>query len=61
MKCPQNKRRMKIMPRNLLVLALGIALGAGGAAAAYHHEGGESVKLITTHDIKENWTAKTRR
>lgn len=46
------------MPRNLLALALGIALGTSGAAIAYRHENGESVKLITAHDIKEQLDGK---
>lgn len=41
------------MPRNLLFLAMGIACGLGGAAAAFHHEDGESVKVIASRDIKE--------
>lgn len=41
------------MPRYLIVLALGVAFGVGGAAVAYHHEDGESVKLITSREIKE--------
>lgn len=41
------------MSRNFLVLALGIILGVGGAAAPHQHEDGEAVKLITSRDIKE--------
>lgn len=41
------------MHRSLLLLSLGMALGIGGAAIAYHHKDGEAVKLIGTHDMKE--------
>jgi quercetin dioxygenase-like cupin family protein len=41
------------MRQKLLVLAIGIALGLGGAAAAHFHEDGESVKVITSQEIKE--------
>ncbi len=40
------------MSRNLLALAIGIAPGTGGMATAYHHEEGESVKLITARGRK---------
>ena len=43
---------------NLPVLALGIVLGVGAAAAAYQHEEGEAVKPITACDIKEKVDGK---
>jgi len=46
------------MPRNLLVLAIGIAVGVGGAAAAYQHEDGESVRVIGSHDMIEKLDGK---
>ena len=46
------------MIRRLLVLAIGIGLGLGGLAAAYIHEDGESVRLISTRDIKETLDGK---
>ena len=46
------------MPRNLLFLAIGIACGLGGAAAAFHHEDGESVRVIAARDIKEKLDGK---
>jgi quercetin dioxygenase-like cupin family protein len=46
------------MSRNLRVLVLGIALGVCGLAAAYHREDGESVKTITSHDIREKLDGK---
>ena len=46
------------MPRNLLFLAIGIALGVGGATTANHHEDGEKVKVLSTTDIKEKLDGK---
>lgn len=46
------------MARNLLFLAIGVACGLGGAAAAYHHGDGESVKVIGARDIKEKVDGK---
>ena len=41
------------MARNLLALAIGVALGCGGLALAQHHEDGESVRFISAQDIQE--------
>lgn len=41
------------MHSNFLVLAIGVALGAAGMGFAHAHEDGESVKIVTTYDIKE--------
>ena len=46
------------MARSLIVLAIGIALGVGGMAAAYQHQDGESVKVIMTRDIQEKLDGK---
>jgi quercetin dioxygenase-like cupin family protein len=46
------------MTRNLIVLAIGIALGMGGMAVAHHHKEGEGVRLITSNDIKEKLEGK---
>ena len=46
------------MPRNLLFLAVGIACGLGGAAAAFHHEDGEKVKVLSATDITEKLNGK---
>jgi quercetin dioxygenase-like cupin family protein len=46
------------MLRHLLFLAVEIACGLGGAAAAFHHEDGESVKVIAARDIKEKVDGK---
>ncbi|MGQ0634482.1 MAG: cupin domain-containing protein [Planctomycetaceae bacterium] len=45
------------MMRTLLTLAAGAALGAGGLTFAQHHEG-ESVKVISTQDIREKLDGK---
>lgn len=46
------------MKRNLLMLAIGIALGAGGLALARQHEHGESVRVISATDIQEKLDGK---
>src|SRR5690349_14986882 len=48
------------MNRSLIVLVIGVALGAGGMtfANAKHHEDGESVKVISARDIKEKLDGK---
>lgn len=46
------------MSRYLLVLALGMALGVGGAAAAFYRADGEPVRRIKTRDIKEKLDGK---
>jgi quercetin dioxygenase-like cupin family protein len=46
------------MIRSLLVLAIGIGLGLGGMAAAHIHEDGESVRIISALDIKEELDGK---
>ncbi|MDB5336141.1 MAG: Cupin domain protein [Planctomycetaceae bacterium] len=46
------------MNRSLLVLVIGIALGAAGMAFACAHEDGESVRVISTNDIKEKLDGK---
>jgi quercetin dioxygenase-like cupin family protein len=46
------------MLRNLLFLAVGIACGLGGAAGAFRHEDGKSVKIIASRDIKEKVDGK---
>src|SRR4051812_9993717 len=46
------------MIRKLLLLAIGIGLGAGGMAVAHNGDDGESVRVITTHDIKEKLDGK---
>src|SRR5262245_3353535 len=46
------------MTRSLVVLAIGIALGVSGMAAAFQHHDGESVKIITTREIQEKLDGK---
>jgi len=46
------------MTRNLIVLAIGMALGVSGMAAAFQHHDGESVKIITTREIQEKLDGK---
>lgn len=46
------------MSQNFLFLALGIACGVGGAAAAFHHEDGESVKIVASREIQEKVDGK---
>ena len=46
------------MTRTLFVPAIWIGLAVGALAAAYHHEDGESVKIMTAHDIKEKLDGK---
>jgi quercetin dioxygenase-like cupin family protein len=46
------------MFRSLLVPAIGIGLGLGGLAAAQIHEDGESVRIISARDIKEELDGK---
>ena len=41
------------MIRTLLLLVVGIGLGAGAMNAAHHHEDGEKVKVLSATDIKE--------
>jgi quercetin dioxygenase-like cupin family protein len=50
-----------IMVRSLFVLTIGIGLGVGGMAAAYNHEDGESVRVISERDIKEKLDGKDAR
>src|SRR6187399_2084800 len=44
------------MKRSLFVLAVGIGLGC--AAMAQHHKDGESVRLITVHNMQEKIDGK---
>ncbi len=46
------------MTRNVLVLAVGIGLGAAGMAAAWHDEKQESVKALASRDIAEKLDGK---
>jgi len=46
------------MNRTLMVLMIGIALGAGGVALAHLHEDGESVKVVSTQPIQEKLDGK---
>lgn len=46
------------MNRNLLVLAIGAAFGAGGMTFAHHPADGESVKVIAAQNIKEKVDGK---
>lgn len=46
------------MKRTLIVLLMGAGLGAGGMGFAHFHEDGESVKVISTQDIKEKLDGK---
>jgi quercetin dioxygenase-like cupin family protein len=46
------------MIRTLKLLAIGVFLGAAGMAVAHTHEDGESVKVISSHDIKEKLDGK---
>ena len=46
------------MAKKLLVPAILFALAVGGMAAAYQHEDGEAVKVVTAHDIKEKLDGK---
>ncbi len=46
------------MNRTLLILGIGIALGAGAATLAQHHENGEAVKVISTQPIQEKLDGK---
>ena len=41
------------MSRALLMLAVGMSLGAVGAAWAHVHEDGESVKILSVQELKE--------
>lgn len=41
------------MVRSLIVLAIGIGLGASGMAAADNHQHGEGVRVLSARDIKE--------
>ena len=46
------------MRHTLLLLLVGAGLGAGGMTFAPHHEDGESVKVISSQDIKEKLDGK---
>jgi quercetin dioxygenase-like cupin family protein len=46
------------MNRTLLVLVIGIALGAVGMTFAQHHDDGESVKVLSTQPIQEKLDGK---
>jgi len=46
------------MKRTLFWIVAGAVLGAGGMTFAYHDEGGEQVKVISVHDIKEKLDGK---
>lgn len=46
------------MTRNILVLAVGIGLGAAGMAAAWHDEKQESVKMLASRDLAEKLDGK---
>ena len=46
------------MFRTLIVLAVGIGIGAGGMLAAHDHADGEKVKEISITDIKEKLDGK---
>jgi quercetin dioxygenase-like cupin family protein len=46
------------MKRALLLVVVGIAIGAAGMAADHGHEDGEMVKVIAAHDIKEKLDGK---
>jgi quercetin dioxygenase-like cupin family protein len=46
------------MIRQLIVLSIGIAIGASAIAASHHPENGESVKILTAYDIKEKLDGK---
>ena len=46
------------MNRTLLLLAIGAALGASGMTFANLHEDGESVKVLSSQDIKEKLEGK---
>lgn len=46
------------MNRSFLMLAIGAVLGAGGMTFAHRHEDGESVKVVSTQDIKEKLDGK---
>src|SRR5262249_50060025 len=50
--------RRSNMKSPLCLLLIGIALGAGGMTFAHNHEDGESVKLISSRDIKEKLDGK---
>lgn len=46
------------MFRTLLVLAAGVAIGAGGVAAVHNHDDGEKVKVLSVNEIKEKLDGK---
>lgn len=46
------------MSRNILGLMIVAMVAAGGLALAYHHEDGESVKVISAWDIPEKLDGK---
>src|SRR5262245_11040077 len=46
------------MTRTLIVLAVGIGIGACGTIAAHDHDDGEKVKTLAARDIKEKLDGK---
>jgi quercetin dioxygenase-like cupin family protein len=53
-----NQKLEEIMMQKLFAVGLGIAFGVGGMAVACHQKDGESVKVITAHDIQEKLDGK---
>lgn len=46
------------MMRVVYALLIGIAAGVGGMVMAQHHQDGESVRVISTHEIQEKLDGK---
>lgn len=46
------------MNRSILLVVVGVALGAGAVAFAHAHEDGESVRTLSARDIKEKLDGK---
>lgn len=46
------------MNRSLILLVIGMTVGAGGMTFAHRHEDGEAVKLLAAQEIKEKLDGK---